>query len=373
MFRRILLFFILAPNICSAGQISGGGGELLGDQLNPWFIQNTSEVPYCIQVNTEHFSLNADQIDQKIKVAISIWKHDFAEPTLVQPNSYIRVGTQTFTRVSCSDEHLITFQAGYLTPSQLEAVKEPEKFVSLALRTEYDRKNLRAKGFIYLAPDSGPSKPKYLNVTDGFWSESQNSKLTVVLQHELGHVFGIPHSGASDSIMSTMDANFPAMVIENQYGGGVYYPVFNFMNFGLCGWTSKISSAQKTFFNLGPNASELKCMFQPNKLEFHVLNEDGRYEIIGSSPIPTNKVGAGIKKAVGYFDIPQEQNVFPMPTGKTMVTLFYQQVAAHWVSDLVLNNNATLGRKKLIVTQSSDFKAQITGVNGDEIILDLIK
>ena len=40
-----------------AGEWNSGGGEFLADSLNPWFIQNTKIVTYCIEIDDNAFHL----------------------------------------------------------------------------------------------------------------------------------------------------------------------------------------------------------------------------------------------------------------------------------------------------------------------------
>src|SRR4051812_27862966 len=46
-----------------------GGGELVRDTQNPWFIQNTASVSYCIEVDPNHFKAPRDRIEAVVKTA----------------------------------------------------------------------------------------------------------------------------------------------------------------------------------------------------------------------------------------------------------------------------------------------------------------
>ena len=71
----------------------------------------------------------------------------------------------------------------------------------MTVRTFYDRRSLRGKGFIYMTPDMGTAKrPK--GIPENLWSSLDSRVLYSALVHELGHVFGLPDSGVGNSLMN---------------------------------------------------------------------------------------------------------------------------------------------------------------------------
>ncbi len=107
------------------------------------------------------------------------------------------MGTQSFIEVACGTNDIdLQFQFGYetLTPEQKTFLKDPSKYVGVAVRTAYDPVQIRGKGFIYVASDTGPNA--YRNngtLVSKAWS--QPKLLQYVILHELGHIFGLPHAG----------------------------------------------------------------------------------------------------------------------------------------------------------------------------------
>src|SRR3989339_632524 len=67
----------------------------------------------------------------------------------------------------------------------------PRDKVALAVRTQYDEKKLRAKGFIYFSPDSGKMRVKGDEKIEIIW---KYQKIFLgILKHEWGHVLGVTH------------------------------------------------------------------------------------------------------------------------------------------------------------------------------------
>ena len=98
---------------------SSGGGELIKDANNPWFIQNTQQVRYCIRQDQAVFHVKPEQVEQGIAAAIGYWKNEFALTSRPMPGG-IEVGTQEFKRVDCGDNVELVFQFGYLDQEQLQ-------------------------------------------------------------------------------------------------------------------------------------------------------------------------------------------------------------------------------------------------------------
>jgi len=206
---------------------NSGGGELFKDGLNPWFIQNTKTVSACIEVDTDHFHY-ADGTDLKrdyIDKVLAYWKGQFAGQRVNSEfPTWPRTATQRFEFGPCTDETEVRFQFGVLSPAQLKQFdrrgQDPRDFLSLAVRTDYDRVSLRGKGFVYIAPDSGPLKPYSSDIIDRPWSANGGIRLVKVLAHEVGHIFGVAHTssgpddGALDELMS---AQYPEAIVRKRF------------------------------------------------------------------------------------------------------------------------------------------------------------
>jgi hypothetical protein len=191
-----------APSDRREGTITSSGGYLYGFETNPWFLQNTEDVKYCVDMDEENFGVSRENALSAITFAIDSWKSQlqkveydkFAEDEL-KPWRELRLGTQTFTEVSCDDQNInLRFQLGKLSETQRAQVGDPQRYVAKAFETSYDEVNMRGEGFIYLAPESGALRPDEPNAHEHFWGGVDGFALKYVLIHELGHVFGFSHS-----------------------------------------------------------------------------------------------------------------------------------------------------------------------------------
>lgn len=159
---------------------TSSGGEIAGDTLNPWWIENTAEVRYCVETDAATVSVGVDAIEAGFRAALSYWQGHFVGA------EGIKVASQTFTRAACGEADVaLKIQAGTGT---LDALQQDflgthlPRIVGVAVRTAYDRVEMRATGFVYLRSDIA---------SGGTWSDPR--RLNHVLVHELGHVFGVPH------------------------------------------------------------------------------------------------------------------------------------------------------------------------------------
>lgn len=114
----------------------------------------------------------------------------------------------------CDDSTDIRFQFGVLTAEQLEKVPNPKNHVGFSIRTQYDSVNMKGRGFVYISPEKGPLALAALKSSEPLWS-SKNIFAGIyfvgVLNHELGHIFGLPHS---ENIF-VMREDFPTDIVNN--------------------------------------------------------------------------------------------------------------------------------------------------------------
>jgi len=214
----VIIYFLLVNSQAFSGW-SANGGELIKDSSNPWFIQNTTDVSYCI-IRGENFSLDEDKADRQIRQAIHFWKLHFAK---INGNSTsgisIKIATQNFTRTSCANDVDLVFQLGVLLDDEQNSfIRKPTRLVAAAVRTSYDEVNLRGKGFIYISPDSGPNRFESM-IENQVWSFHLSGKLFFfVLAHEMGHLFGLSHWDMmfpKNSYPHVMDSDFPESIVSN--------------------------------------------------------------------------------------------------------------------------------------------------------------
>ncbi|RZA08697.1 MAG: hypothetical protein EOP11_04075 [Proteobacteria bacterium] len=196
---------------------SSGGGEFQRDQHNPWFVKNTAQVEYCVEIDPEGFSAPAEKIQPMIDRALQYWVKEFADR-----GALLGIAAQKFVRTGppsggCQGSEDLKLQFGYgaLSAEQKNrftiAGEQPQDYVGIAVRTDYDRKTLKGKGFVLIASDRGASPYNFgAGLSRNLWSHE--GLLFRILQHELGHVFGIAHTESG-----FMAADFPEAMVRN-YG-----------------------------------------------------------------------------------------------------------------------------------------------------------
>ena len=196
MKKLILGLIALASSASFAGNGSSGGGNIFGDQLNPWFLGNTKTVNYCIEISSDFSDLSESRISEVIKQSLIYWKKSFAESSgysaVHSMGNNALIATQEFILQSrCDNTTDLKFQLGFLTDDQKKLIPDYKQLLGIAYRTSYDEVHLRGKGFIYIAPERGALRPMSRNLHPRPWSFGQNFSLFFTISHELGHVFGL--------------------------------------------------------------------------------------------------------------------------------------------------------------------------------------
>jgi hypothetical protein len=207
MKRLLIASLICFSTISFAGNGSTGGGNIYGNQLNPWFLSNTKNVNYCVEISTEFSSLPFNRVLNLVEESIQYWKKTFKDYTTTFYQDFegdFTLGTQTFTfQTECNAQTDIRFQLGFLTDEQEKQFPNYKQMLGMAHRTHYDEVNLKGKGFIYLAAEEGKFRPTSSNLHPRPWSTGKNHSLKYALIHELGHVFGLQdHHYSYAGIMS---------------------------------------------------------------------------------------------------------------------------------------------------------------------------
>jgi len=197
------------PHHLTGGDWISSGGETLKDAHNPWWLKNTKAVDYCIDLDSTSISAPAAKVERAVSDSLAFWQAEFSrtvsffeDPHQQLPKwNHAGVGKQAFRRVPCTGTEDLRFQFGHgtLTESQISFLKNPLRFVAVAVRTHYDESLLRGKGFIFVGSDIGPKRFAPQTQIERVWSYETALQLAVL--HELGHVFGIPHLGNRYSLM----------------------------------------------------------------------------------------------------------------------------------------------------------------------------
>jgi hypothetical protein len=305
---------------------ASGGGKIHRDGHNPWFLENTRNIRYCVDIDEVNFGVSAREASSQVRFAIEDWidafvtaEDDYYEEGALQPYGQLRLGTQRFEEYGCSSPNIdLRFQFGRLTPEQEALFSNPKEFVGIAVRTDYDKVNLRGKGFIYLSPTSGPLSPNHPRMHFNAWHEHDYFSLKYVLRHELGHVFGVDHQ--SDSVM---DEKWPELFVDRNFLDEMTPPVHQY--FGRRASIIRLLGLKKNWLVDGcgsrnpvfaPNIfhtqySEDACgrvELNGNQLTIQFKeDQQNRYETIGTSTITNTHVNSS--PAVSVY-LPEEQKVF---------------------------------------------------------------
>ena len=320
---------MLAITLCTISSAvfagwNSGGGELIQDAQNPWFIQNTSTVRYCTLFDKNQYHQTEVRSLALVKKAISFWKAEIKYGKSPFPRR-IDVATQKFIHVPCSshrDKNVdVTFQFGFLDDEQLDYVKDASRYAALAIRTDYDKALLKGKGFVYIGADAGPYKFKGENTVESPWTLVDGGLLYWTLVHELGHVFGFGHSRQMGEKRNVMAHDFIEVMMRKE--GAKQYKVDFQMNHVLknrprdgeipvdCNSYDYMQPMRK-FFGYDRNWNCYGFKLVDQGLEIHAGPSGGEVRKIGTAHFTSSSFTL-IRDAI-HFWLPKEQKIFtPSP------------------------------------------------------------
>jgi hypothetical protein len=205
MIKLILLFLLTAITTqASSDGWTSSGGETLKDKINPWFLPNTKTVHYCILIDEANFGQTRTQVENRVQKTIQIWQQQLKNLQIdpIQSTYLPLLGTQEFIETQCqitgdkvaSANADLYLQFGVLSGEQFRYLGDPTKYIGVTVRTDYDPVNLKAKGFIYFAPENGPLKLNKVGLIENPWSRINGALMVYPLLHEFGHLFGLQHN-----------------------------------------------------------------------------------------------------------------------------------------------------------------------------------
>lgn len=337
-YKRHILSVVASLFICSAsfadGGMTGGGGGLVRDRNNPWFLQNTSDVKYCVEVSTDQFSAKVDLIQKSIEASIRYWNEEYASAvipvfdTRIEP---VRIATQEFKKVGCGESPDLVFQFGVMHPGQEKDIPHSEEFAGAAIRTAYDPVNMKGAGYIYISPDRGPWRFKGAprGIQD-FWSYGEGGLLFNVLVHEMGHVFGLQHT--QQSVMSERYVEHIMSEFTDYYAQfNDPMPFFKFSrksnrNWGMGGHAG-IPKKASIFFAVPAEGRGIYFrQSQGNTIIADVLDERGTLTRAGT--IYLERPDAKTYKEAQSIYLPDGNNVFHVPDdyGRSIKLLYGPQI-----------------------------------------------
>lgn len=316
----LLLSGLAGPALATGGMSSGGGG-LLKDSRNPWFIQNTTAVTYCVIRDPAYFSLQQSTAERRIREAFAYWKDEFSRSfDVAMQGMRVRIATQSFRQTGCDQNPDIQFRLGTLLDEQRAMIGDPTELVAVAMRTDYDRVQLRGKGFIYIAPDAGPLKPK-AELLDQVWLLGDGGMFYRVLVHELGHVFGLPDSDVmpiSTRGTGMMSAAYPEYITaKSSDAAGLAFDTrlpyyFNFTRQSSdehC--STSIGAKMSAFFGIPSNWHCSRLIYKVDGLEVWAKAEDNdhtTYTMIGSATF--DRIYMSDSQPSVSLSLSREQRVF---------------------------------------------------------------
>ena len=354
--KKILVGMFLSLIFASqayAGWTSGGG-EILRDSQNPWFLPiNTPTVKYCIEMDDKNFGASKVEARKAIVQALAFWKKQFASTAnSVSIGSYSAVLAQhDFQEVPCQYED-IKFQFGTLSAEQFACLKDPTKLVASTVRTSYDTKQLQGKGFIYVSPSRGPLKMKAKDLIDNPWGQNGGVLLVPTLIHELGHTFGIPHNqdifvmkeDFPEKLVTSTPNNFEANTWTNLVTSGMIDDIQLFQFTG----TTYVSAMMgcKSFENspyvdvsekfFGFSYNDFNCYgYTMKDYQFNILGyrdeSTNAATVLGTATIDPNAVVAplmtSLNRSLVEFFFPEDQTVFNQSgvslAGKKLTIVMY--------------------------------------------------
>ncbi|MGE0172880.1 MAG: hypothetical protein AB7T49_08850 [Oligoflexales bacterium] len=365
---------------------SSGGGSLIKDADNPWFVKNTTDVNYCVVSDAKHFPLSERRLNEIVLEALEYWKLEFSR----YPSPDMKVATQAFHQVPCPSNLDapagvdLVFQFGLLTESQRLEIANPGEYVSLAIRTDYDRVRLKGRGFIYVAPESGPLKPNNQDMIETPWQLANGGLVAKVITHELGHVFGIPHMAEKQSLSSIMNAGYPELIVHKDLAKHVAsqgIPTF-FGSFGggsvlrqICTDEEsgdQVSEVTRKFFALPRRFDCIEGKLVDEKT-IHILGRTNKFseaEVIGT--IDLGKVARFTPEVIVTAYLWNEQTVFPESPVSELKRYMPGPQRWHVEYPGVYRDYAGSTSRSTFVAVSPDFwRQRIGGIMENQLIIDL--
>ncbi len=309
--------------LSSGGGWAGGGGLIRRDSNNPWWVKNTTEVRFCIDIDEPNFGISAQKALELTQGSINWWKKSFQD-SLDGGVTEVGVGQQRFVfEPSCSSSTDLRVQFGVLSPEQKaqwdkNVLEAPQQYRGIALRTSYDTVSMRGKGFIYLSPQAGDYK---MTGNQGDianpWSYANGRLVGHLLVHELGHVFGYDHG-----TIELMNPSFMDMMFQKEFSEQIamdpedfFIPnPFRFTEGSRteCFEAGKYPQARE-YWNLpsGDACIKLDVQFSPHKEQRVIASrgtsERGPWQIVAQSE---SFVASTTINLSSFLYLPREQSVF---------------------------------------------------------------
>lgn len=314
-------------NFAEPGGWVSSGGEIFKFAKNPWFVKNTVEVKYCVSFSANEFSISYLDTLKLIEEGLAYWKTELngeRPPGMGAPiilgTEFFELATQNFIySPKCGADTALEFKFGYqnLNADEIDKLKDPTKFVGVTIRKEYDESQMKGRGIIYISGDRGVHA--YSKASPETLSEAWRypKLLQYAITHELGHVFGIPHTGSG--LMSEV---FLDQILIKKFAS-LYQrePMLPFVKsvqeLEICPEAGVPQGSQKfvaDFFGLKNDEDCLRLEVASNRREFSVLTRKRQglsdWKKIGTLYLDMSEFTDFSLKPSVVLQLPEAQTVF---------------------------------------------------------------
>lgn len=369
-----------------AGGWIGGGGELLEDAMNPWFVQRgdmktANIVRYCIEADEPNFGVPLAILHRHVQFAIDTWVDEFAASVVPMNGDtpenplLVLVAKESFVPAArCDASTPLRFQFGVLTAAQMTEFRDkqldPRRFVALAARTHYDPKTLQSEGFVYIAPPKGPLGMLTPDMIDDPWTVESGIRLYSVLRHELGHVFGIQHTGTHKEVMGGGFPEYAVSRTDNFIGPlGVFKLPHGAILRKLC-YDEGLPEFLVRFFAIPPNDTCIGLKIFADRLEVVTARSfDAPFRTLGRAPLDSREMIVRTEPLVRVW-LPDSQTVFTNVPARLGRLLSGPMVLRRQATATYRGVDGVTERELQVTIAPEDFR--IGGIWENKIILDLL-
>ncbi|MES2800933.1 MAG: hypothetical protein V4654_00445 [Bdellovibrionota bacterium] len=340
-FCSVFLGFIFIADfaLANGGWVSSGG-EVFKNGKNPWFVNNTKVINYCVRFSPSEFSADESTALRLVRESLAYWKEQLdgqasiiLDAPILSSKNQIIIAQQEFKfSAICTGTEDLTIKFGYDTLDAAEKtyMVTPEKYLGLTIRKNYDDAQLRGNGIIYISGDVGAHAYKKTSpdVIDAAWKYPK--LLNYVLIHELGHVFGLSHSGSglmSEVFLDQMlIRKFAALYVREPISPFIKPPV----EAEVCDSSVFPKGSQSflaPYFSLTYKEDCLKLEMNQNKKQFAILTKKMKgtdWKQIGTLFIDQNEIIDYSLRPALTLQVTDEQKIFKMDGTSFILGPIYQ-------------------------------------------------
>jgi hypothetical protein len=206
------------PSHASNGWVSSGGDDKPINFGASWFNSNTKEVKYCLLINS-HYSLKESELEQLVARSIQSWKDYYQSklPYYVISNESILPNYNWNLDKSCSSSTQVKF---YFDLQDASIKLNKEKYYNPFSFEAFDEKT--KTGLLWF---------RDLNK---ILKKPNKNALEVLIIHELGHAFGVPH--LKNTIMKeNITRDLESDTLSTSIDGSAFLLYNPYMDFKLSG------------------------------------------------------------------------------------------------------------------------------------------